>query len=385
MIIRRSLSRITVPYAGKYVRTITSTLPASQPLNVMIREHLQDMRLRESLDPIPYSSDAPFVTVNKPAPGEMPHRKVSIIGCGQVGMATAYAMLNQTTAGTIALVDMNAEKLEGEAKDLRQGSAFHQNVRIQADSNYEVTAHSHLVIVTAGVAQKDGESRLNLLEKNVSIMQNIIPKVFAFSPDATVLIASNPCDIMTAVAAKVGGPTVAPGRIFGSGTALDSSRLRSLLGAALNNVDVQSVGGYIIGEHGDSSVPVWSSVRAGGVPILKHGEEPNEILNSMHREVVESAGDVIKRKGYTNWAIGLTSAHIGKAVLEDIGSIMPVSTCVRGLFGIEDDVFLSLPCRVGDGGVKRVIKLPLTDTEKDAFLKSAEIIWEQQRQIWDQI
>lgn len=354
-------------------------------MNVVITEHLQNMRLRESVDPIPYSTDAPFLPVNEPAPGVMPHRKVSIVGCGQVGMATAYAILNQTAAGTIALVDMNEEKLEGEAKDLRQGSAFHQNVRIFADSDYEVTAHSHLVIITAGVAQKEGESRLNLLEKNVAIMQSIIPKVMAFSPEAAVMIASNPCDIMTAVAAKIAGPTVAPGRIFGSGTCLDSSRLRSLLGSALNNVDVQSVEGYVIGEHGDSSVPVWSSVRAGGVPILKHGEEPNDILNAMHREVVESAGDVIQRKGCTNWAIGLTGAYIGKTVLDDIGSIMPVSTCVRGLYGIEEDVFLSIPCRIGDGGVKRVIKLPLTNSEKDAFLKSAEIIWDQQSKIWDQI
>jgi len=159
--------------------------------------------------------------------------------------------------------------------------------------------------VTAGVAQKVGESRLSLVERNVKIMGFIIPKVLEYSPDAPVCIVSNPCDIMTAVAAKIAGPTVPPGQIFGSGTCLDSSRLRSLIGMALN-VDTRSVHGYIIGEHGDSSIPVWSGVRAGGIPLLKPGEEPSMAHTEMHREVVQSAMDVITKKGYTNWAVGLS-------------------------------------------------------------------------------
>jgi L-lactate dehydrogenase len=296
-----------------------------------------------------------------------------------------YAVLNQVTAGTIALVDMNAEKLDGEAKDLAQGSAFHQHVRIEASSDYSVSAKSHLVIVTAGVAQKVGESRLALIEKNVEIMKNIIPNVLKHSPNAAICIVSNPCDIMTAVASKVAGPSIPAGRIFGSGTCLDSSRLQSLLAKGLG-IDAQSVSGYVIGEHGDSSVAVWSSVRVGGVPILKDvTKPPSDMLNAMHREVIDSAGDVIVKKGYTNWAVGLAGAYIAKNVLDDTRQIMPLTTCVRGLHGIEEDIFLSMPCSVGSHGVRRVIDIPLTQYETDAFLKSAEAVWEIQKGVWDDI
>jgi L-lactate dehydrogenase len=166
-------------------------------------------------------------------------------------MGIAFAMLNQTTAGTIALVNMNADRLEGEAKDMHHGSGFHENVRIIASTDYEVSAHSHLVIITAGVAQKPGELRLNLVERNAAIMKQIIPNVLAHSPSAAICIVSNPCDIMTAVAAKIAGPSVPAGRIFGSGTCLDSSRLQSLIAKTLD-IDAQSVRGNIVGEHGDN-------------------------------------------------------------------------------------------------------------------------------------
>jgi L-lactate dehydrogenase len=173
----------------------------------------------------------------------------------------------------------------------------HKNIVFLLQS---VSAHSHLVIVTAGAAQTPGESRLNLVERNISIMQNIIPKVLAFSPNAVICIVANPCDLMTAVAAKIAGPSVPPGRIFGSGTCLDSSRLRSLISKKMG-LDTSAVTGYVIGEHGDTSVPVWSSVRIGGVPLLKDRQEPTKLHDDMHKEVVDSAYDVINKKGYTNW------------------------------------------------------------------------------------
>jgi L-lactate dehydrogenase len=293
-------------------------------------------------------------------------------------------MLTREVAGSIALVDVNKSKLEGEAKDLRQGSAFHQRVRVEASDDYSISADSHLVIVTAGVAQKVGESRLSLVERNVKIMKSIIPQVLKYSPDAPICIVSNPCDIMTAVAAKIAGPSVPAGRIFGSGTCLDSSRLRSLIAKALD-IDSRSVHGYIIGEHGDSSIPAWSAVRVGGIPFLKVGEEPSDIHKAMHREVVESAGDVIALKGYTNWAVGLTAAHIAHAVVTDSRSILPISTCVRGLYGIDHDVFLSLPCNIGATGVRRVLSLPLTETEKTGFKNSAETVWSVQKGVWDSV
>jgi L-lactate dehydrogenase len=171
-----------------------------------------------------------------------------------------------------------------------------------------VSADSHLIIVTAGAAQKPGESRLDLVERNISIMQNIIPKVLAFSPNATVCIVANPCDLMTAVSAKIAGPSIPPGRVFGSGTCLDSSRLRSLISKKLD-LDTSAVTGYVIGEHGDTSVPVWSSVHIGGVPLIPNGQNPSKIHDNMHKEVVDSAYDVINKKGYTNWVSTLYNAY----------------------------------------------------------------------------
>ena len=162
------------------------------------------------------------------------------------------------------------------------------------------------MIITAGAAQKPGESRLNLVERNISIMQNIVPKVLLFSPNATIVVVANPCDLMTAVAAKIAGPFIPAGRIFGSGTCLDSSRLRSLISRKMN-LDTSAVSGYVVGEHGDTSVPVWSSVSVGGVPLLSKGQEPTEVHDNMHKEVVDSAYDVIKKKGYTNWVSSPTS------------------------------------------------------------------------------
>jgi L-lactate dehydrogenase len=265
--------------------------------------HFEKLRMSHSVEPIPYSNDLELTPKN--TVHTLGHKKVTIVGCGQVGMATAYAFLNQATAGTIALIDMNREKLVGEAKDLEQGSAFHQHIRILASDEYSVSANSHLVVVTAGAAQQPGESRLNLLERNVSIMKNVIPKVLAFSPSASICIVANPCDIMTAVASKIAGPSVPAGRIFGSGTCLDSSRLRSMLAKRLE-LDTSAIQGYILGEHGDSSVPIWSSVNVGGVPLVPSGQDPDDVHDQMHKAVVNSAYDVIERKGSTNWAIGLT-------------------------------------------------------------------------------
>jgi L-lactate dehydrogenase len=293
-------------------------------------------------------------------------------------------MINQGIPSSIAMVDMMGDKLKGEALDLHQGSAFLKRIKIEYSTEYDVTEGSHLVIITAGVARKPGDTRLQLVEKNIRIMSTIIPQVLEYSPDATICIVANPVDIMTGVAAKLAGPSVPAGRIFGSGTCLDSSRLRSLI-AKTFDIDAQSVHGYIIGEHGASAVPVWSSVRIGGVPLLAPGEEPGELHEEILKEVVDTAGEVIKLKGYTNWAIGLTVASIAGCVLGDHRRVMPVTTCVRGLYGIEEDVFLSTPCVVGSLGVTRCFDVPLTPSEEAGFKESARQVWEVQQGVWDQI
>jgi L-lactate dehydrogenase len=336
------------------------------------------------VNPIPYDERIPQKDAKETPLGGFHHKKVTVVGCGQVGMAIVYAILNQDLCGSLCLVDVAADKLEGEAKDLLQGSAFHQRMNIEASNEYHVSEGSDLVIITAGVAQRPGESRLSLVERNVKIMKIIMPQVLKYSPEAPICIVSNPCDIMTAVATKIAGPKVPPGRIFGSGTCLDSSRLRSLIAKSMD-LDPNSIHGYVIGEHGDSSIAVWSSVRVGALPLLKEGEEPSPTLIALHREVVNAAGDVIRLKGYTNWAIGLTAAHIAKSVLKDTRSIFPVSTCVRGLYGVKEDVYLSVPCSISAKGVQRVAVLPLRPSEEEGFRRSAAHVWEVQKGVWDSI
>lgn len=319
-----------------------------------------------------------------PALRQQHRKKVTVVGMGNVGLGCVAAILNQDMCGSIAMIDQNEQKLEGEAKDFQQGAAFHNSLEILASSQYDVSADSDLVVVTAGAAQKPGESRLDLLEKNVGIMESIIPRVIEHSPNANILIASNPCDIMTAVAAKIAGPSFPQGKIFGTGTALDSSRFQTIIATSMD-LDPNSIHGYIIGEHGDSSIPVWSSVRIGALPLLPPGEEAGDTLKSVHKTVVDSAYDVINLKGYTNWAIGMSTAYIANMVLNDTRTIVPVSTCVRGLYGVEDDVFLSLPCVVSSEGVVGVSVLPLTDAEEETFRMCAKRIWEVQEPIWDRI
>mmetsp|Transcript_15638 Transcript_15638/g.21402 ORF Transcript_15638/g.21402 Transcript_15638/m.21402 type:complete len:428 (-) Transcript_15638:229-1512(-) len=350
---------------------------------------------KNSVLPIPYSSSIPHAGMNALSSVEenplFPHsdisgKKVSIVGCGQVGLAAAFAILNQGTTNTLAITDINADRVDGEVKDLRQGSAFYggSRARIVGSTDYAVTADSDLAIVTAGAAQKPGESRLSLLGRNIDIMKSVIPQILEHSPDASICIVANPCDIMTAIAAKVAGPDIPAGRIFGSGTVLDSSRLQTVFGATFD-IDARDARGYVIGEHGDSSVPVFSSLKIGGVGILQNGNSPEPAHLAMHHEVVDSAGDIIKKKGYTNWAVGMACSKISQVVLHDERRMLTVSTCVRGFHGIEEDVFLSMPCVVGAGGINRVVNLPLTDWEIEKLQLSATKLWEVQSEVWDKI
>ena len=351
------------------------------------RDYFANWRRQNTVSPIAYDKDIVGAESHSSLPdtGKFSSKKVSIVGCGQVGMACAISILNQDLCGSLSLIDANEHKLQGEAKDLIQGSAFHQRLQIQASSNYSLTQDSDLIIVTAGVAQKPGESRLSLVERNVRILQQIIPNLLHYSPAAPICIVSNPCDVMTAVANKM-AKHVPVGQIFGSGTCLDSSRLRSLIAQAMD-LDAQHVHGYVLGEHGDSSLPVWSSVRIGALPLVPSPENAtiDPVLTELHKQVVHAAGDVIALKGYTNWAIGLTSAYIAKAVLNDARSIMPLSTCVRGLYGIEEDVYLSVPCSLSASGIQRIAVLPLTTSEQEAFRRSAEKVWEVQKGVWDDL
>ncbi|XP_047524327.1 L-lactate dehydrogenase isoform X1 [Pieris napi] len=302
--------------------------------------------------------------------------KITVVGAGQVGMAAVFSMLTQGVSNNIALVDVMAEKLRGEMMDLQHGSAFMNNAKINASTDYAITAGSKICVVTAGVRQREGETRLDLVQRNTDILKVIIPKLLQYSPDTIFLIASNPVDILTYVTWKISG--LPKHRVIGSGTNLDSARFRYLLSERLS-IATTSCHGYIIGEHGDSSVPVWSGVNIAGVRLSDMNpdigtDKDSESWKDIHDMVVKSAYEVIKLKGYTSWAIGLSLSQLCSAILTNANSVHAVTTYVKGEHGIEQDVFLSLPCVLGSSGVSDVIRQRLTENEQTQFRKSAEMM-----------
>ncbi|KAJ8922399.1 hypothetical protein NQ315_004344 [Exocentrus adspersus] len=304
--------------------------------------------------------------------------KVTVVGVGQVGMACAFSILSQGVSTDVVLVDVVADKLQGELLDLQHGSLFLKNPKINASTDYAVTAGSKMCVVTAGVRQKEGESRLDLVQRNTDVLKFIIPNLIKYSPDTILLIVANPVDILTYVAWKLSGLPV--NKVFGSGTNLDTSRFRFLLSKKLG-VAPSSVHGWIIGEHGDSSVAVWSGVNIAGVnlrdinPKIGTDDDP-ENWKELHKEVVNAAYDVIKLKGYTSWAIGLSVASLVNSVIHNSHNVHAVSTYIKGSHGIDSEVFLSLPAVLGANGITEIVQQKLTDEEKEALENSASVMKE---------
>ncbi|NP_001266020.2 L-lactate dehydrogenase [Solanum lycopersicum] len=312
------------------------------------------------------------------------HTKISVIGVGNVGMAIAQTILTQDLVDELALVDANSDKLRGEMLDLQHAAAFLPRTKIVASADYTVTAGSDLCIVTAGARQNPGESRLNLLQRNLAMYKSIVPELVKYSPECILLIVSNPVDVLTYVAWKLSGFPV--NRVIGSGTNLDSSRFRFLIADHLD-VNAQDVQAYIVGEHGDSSVALWSSISVGGIPVLSFLENQQiafekDTLEKIHKQVVQSAYEVINLKGYTSWAIGYSVANLAFSIIRDQRRIHPVSILAKGFYGIDGgDVFLSLPAQLGRNGVLGVTNVHLTDEEIQQLRNSAETILEVQNQL----
>ncbi|XP_033102556.1 L-lactate dehydrogenase-like isoform X2 [Anneissia japonica] len=307
--------------------------------------------------------------------------KVTVVGVGQVGMACAFSLITQSVCSELALVDVIKDKLEGEVLDLQHGLAFLKGVKISGSTDYSVTAGSKLCIITAGARQKEGESRLNLVQRNADIFKCIVPQLVKYSPGTCILVVSNPVDILTYVTWKLSG--LPSNRVFGSGTNLDTGRLRFLLGEKLN-IYPTSCHGWIIGEHGDSSVPVWSSANVAGVPLLSLNpllgkEEDDDHWYQVHRQVVNSAYDVIRLKGYTSWAIGLSVGTLASSIIRNQRSVFAISTLVQNYHGIENEVFLSLPCILGKDGVSQVIRQNLNNHELHQLQQSAQTLWDVQQ------
>ncbi|KAJ8343181.1 hypothetical protein SKAU_G00305100 [Synaphobranchus kaupii] len=309
--------------------------------------------------------------------------KVTVVGVGMVGMAAAISVLIKELADEVALVDVMEDKLKGEAMDLQHGGLFLRTPKIVANKDYSVTANSKVVVVTAGARQQEGESRLNLVQRNVNIFKFIIPNIVKYSPNCIILVVSNPVDILTYVAWKLSG--FPRHRVIGSGTNLDSARFRFLMGERLH-IHPSSCHAWIVGEHGDSSVPVWSGVNVAGVSLKELNPEmgtdkDKEDWRAVHKEVVDGAYEVIKLKGYTSWAIGLSVADLVETILKNLRKVHPVSTLVQGMHGVKDEVFLSVPCVLGNSGLTDVVKMTLKPEEEQQLVKSAETLWGVQKEL----
>uniref|UniRef100_A0A2K5H6T5 L-lactate dehydrogenase n=1 Tax=Colobus angolensis palliatus TaxID=336983 RepID=A0A2K5H6T5_COLAP len=307
---------------------------------------------------------------------QTPQNKITVVGVGAVGMACAISILMKDLADELALVDVIEDKLKGEMMDLQHGSLFLRTPKIVSGKDYSVTANSKLVIITAGARQQEGESRLNLVQRNVNIFKFIVPNVVKYSPNCKLLIVSNPVDILTYVAWKISG--FPKNRVIGSGCNLDSARFRYLMGERLG-VHPLSCHGWVLGEHGDSSVPVWSGMNVAGVSLKTlhpdlGTDKDKEQWKEIHKQVVESVYEVIKLKGYTSWAIGLSVADL------NLRRVHPVSTMIKGLYGIKDDVFLSGFCILGQNGISDLCpfeeecRYTLGDPKRAAILKTSDVL-----------
>ena len=297
--------------------------------------------------------------------------RIAVVGSGHVGATTAYALLTSGLAHEIVLVDSEKGRAEGEAMDLQHAVPLARPARVWA-GDYKDAAQADIAVIAAGVGGRPGETRLDLLGRNVLVVRECVRGLLAEGFGGVVLMTTNPVDVLAQVAQEESGLPVE--RVIGSGTVLDTARLRAMLGESLG-VEARSVHAYVIGEHGDSEIAAWSSARIAGVPLRDYGtvvgDEPDyaDIL----RRVRHAAPEIIRHKGYTSFAIASCITRICEAVLRDERTVLPVSTMTRGQYGIEG-VYLSLPCVVGRGGVERVIELPLDAEERAGLIHSADVL-----------
>lgn len=305
--------------------------------------------------------------------------KVGIVGAGQVGATTAYALVMRGIGREVILVDLNKTRAQAEADDILHAVPFAHPLKVRA-GDYEDLKGCKVVIITAGVAQKAGETRLELLQRNASIFEKIVPEILQHAPEAILLVATNPVDVLTHLTAKIAGDLgVASCRVIGSGTTLDTARFRALLGGHLG-IDPQHVHGYVLGEHGDSEVLSWSLVTVGGVPLEEFCRQwdicmDDDVRAEIDRGVRQAAYTIIEGKGSTDYGIGSALARITQVILGDQRSLLTVCTPVEEVAGVKD-VTVSLPHLLGGAGILDTIQLPLglNPEEEIALQKSAKIV-----------
>lgn len=301
-------------------------------------------------------------------------RKVAVVGCGFVGSATAFALMQSGLFSEMVLIDVDKDRAEGEALDIAHGMPLAKPVQIYA-GNYDDASDAAIIIVTAGANQKPGETRLDLVKKNAEIFKSIMPEFAKRECKGIMLIVANPVDVLTYAAVKYSALPV--NRVIGSGTVLDTARLKYLLGEHLE-VDSRSIHAFIIGEHGDSEFAAWSSANVSGVPLHDFCEMRGHFTHEESRLAIEdgvrnSAYEIIKRKHATYYGIAMAVKRICEAIIRDEKSVLPVSSIVNGLYGI-NDVALSMPAIIGKDGVEDLVPIRLSADEHKKLLQSAEVI-----------
>ena len=309
-------------------------------------------------------------------------RKVAVIGCGFVGSSIAFALMQSGLFSEMVLIDVDMKKAEGEALDIGHGISFARPMKIWAGV-YEDIADAAIVIITAGANQKPGETRLDLVHKNIGILKNIMPEVTKYNKTGIILMVANPVDILTYAAIKISG--LPENRVIGSGTVLDTARLKYEVGELLE-VDSRGVHAYIVGEHGDSEIAAFSSANVSGVPLKDFCKIRSDIDSNMLKEatkeiaerVKNSAYEIIERKQATYYGIAMAVKRICEAIIRDEKSVLPISSMMHGEYGLTD-VVLSMPAIVGEDGVEHVVPVSLDEEEQKKLWDSAQVLKEIQK------
>jgi L-lactate dehydrogenase len=302
--------------------------------------------------------------------------KVVLVGTGFVGMSMAYAMLNRGGVNELILIDIDKDKTIGEEMDLSHGLPFAPQKMVIKAGDYDECKDAEVVVITAGIAQKPGQTRLELTETNTKIMKSITKSIMASGFNGVIVVASNPVDIMTYVVAKVSG--LPKNKVIGSGTVLDTARLRYIMAEYLN-VSSKNIHAYVMGEHGDSSFVPWNHAYVGCKKIsdvMKDNNHPMDDLEKIHKDVVNAAYEIINKKKATYYGIGVALSRLVKAILEDEHGILTVSAYLKdGEYG-QDDIYIGVPAIICSEGIREVVNLDLTDEEQAKLDESCKIIKE---------
>jgi L-lactate dehydrogenase len=296
--------------------------------------------------------------------------KVSVIGCGNVGSTAAYAMLLDGTPNEITLIDRDKNKAKGLLLDFQHALSFLPYAKVEAGDDLALTKESDLIVITAGARQKEGETRLDLIETNRKIFKKLIPQLVKQSPDAILLIVTNPVDVLTHDALKYS--KLSANKVFGTGTMLDTARLQYHLSDKLK-VSPRDVQAFILGEHGDTSFPVWSSANIAGKSVFDFPKFSKKAADKCYQDTKNAAYRIIHDMGFTCYSIAIVIREIMKAIYEDSHIVVPLSTELKGRYGLRN-VSLSIPCVLGSEGIVNKIEIPLSAQEKRQLKKSAETL-----------